>query len=267
MMPAMAPSPTLAPERRLTVDDVWVGELGLPADFHEAAALYGETFGYTDPNLTLNPLLLTALVANGGVAVGARADDGALVGFAYGFLGQDAGGPYLYSQAAVVAPDAQGQGLGRRLKEAQRKAALGRGLTTMRWAYDPLLCRNAYFNLTVLGARGVAYRQDFYGTPGSDRMIVEWALGRPRRPAGDLVEPALLRSLEGQATGTVTGAGELLLVSVPRVMPAADDAPAERRGLRAALGPAMAHGYRAVACVPTGERSAVYVLRRCEVVR
>jgi hypothetical protein len=98
-------------------------------------------------------------------------------------------------------------------------------------------------------------------------MIMEWALDRPRRPQRDLVDPALLRSLEGQATGTVTGERDLLLVSVPRVMPTADAAPAERRSLRASLGSAMAHGFHAVACVPTGERSAVYVLRRCRVVR
>jgi len=240
----------------------WVGELHHPADFVEASALYAATFGYADRNLSLNPLLLTALVDNGGVAVGARTADGALVAFAYGFRGQDGDRAYLYSQAAFVAREVQRRGLGRRLKEAQRRAALDRGLTTMRWAYDPLLSGNAHFNLTTLGARGIAYRPDFYGSPGSDRMIVEWALLAERPRVGeDLLDEAARAELAGRPAGTTVDRRDLLLVAVPREPPPARAA-AERRRLGAALAPALAHGYLAVGCVPVGERTAAYALRR-----
>lgn len=245
---------------------IWVGELDRPADFVEASELYSATFGYTDRNLSLNPLLLTALVDNGGVAVGARTDDGALVAFAYGFRGQQGDRAYLYSQAAFVARGAQSMGLGRRLKEAQRQAALDRGLTAMRWAYDPLLTHNAHFNLSTLGARGIAYRPDYYGSPGSDRVLVEWELlAQPRDARDDHVDPADRAALDGRATGTIGDRGGVRLVAVPLKPPPADAASTERGLLRAVLEPALADGYRAVSCVRIGERTAAYVLRQNEV--
>lgn len=247
------------------VQELELVELVGPADFAEASRLYVETFGYDDARLTLNPLLLVALVENGGVAVGARDAAGDLLGFAYGFPGHRDGLTYLYSQAAVVAPAAQGQGLGRRLKEVQRAAALDRGLTRMRWAYDPLLARNAHFNLGVLGAVGVEFREDYYRTPASDRIVVEWDLRADVAPA---VRPAglgadALAALRGAATGTVLEAADGLAVALPARVPAGltgDALAAERAALRGALEPAMASGLRAVDCVRLDDASAAYVL-------
>lgn len=76
-------------------------ELTQYAEFREAAALYARVFAYTENEYALNANLLTALARNGGSAVGAFADDGTLIGFAYGFAGCDtAGASFHYSQAA-----------------------------------------------------------------------------------------------------------------------------------------------------------------------
>ena len=57
----------------------------------------------------------------------------------------------------------------------------------MRWTYDPLIRRNARFNLWKLGARVSTFQPDFYGvlddaingTDHSDRFEVTWRLDSP----------------------------------------------------------------------------------------
>ncbi|MCG2798188.1 MAG: GNAT family N-acetyltransferase [Cellulomonas sp.] len=155
-------------------DDLVVTGLTDPAHLQAAAQLYREVFGYTDPAHGVNPRLLSALAANGGSVVGVLTPDGQVAAFAYGFAGADEQGrTYHYSQAAVVAATVQGRGLGRRLKREQARIALAHGARTMRWAYDPLIARNAHFNLDVLGARARWFHPEFYG-PGTDRLVVEW---------------------------------------------------------------------------------------------
>lgn len=138
--------------------------------------LYRSVFGYSSPAHSISPRLLRGLLANGGSAHGAINAAGDLIGFCYGYTGLDRGAVYHYSQATAIAPAAQGKGLGRRLKLAQATVARATGATTMRWAFDPALARNAHFNLTTLAARGRWFYPDFYGEPESDRMIVEWHL-------------------------------------------------------------------------------------------
>lgn len=152
----------------------------------QAAALYRKVFGYTDPCDGVSPRLLRGLLDNGGLVLGALDTDGTVVGFAYGFRGSDALGEYHYSQAAVVAADFQGLGLGRRLKLEQAKMAAAQGLAHMRWAYDPVQVRNAHFNLNVLGAYGIKFASDYYDDGNSDRVIVQWDLS----PTGATTPPA-----------------------------------------------------------------------------
>ncbi|MGP3999084.1 chorismate synthase [Streptomyces sp. 8N706] len=84
----------------------------------------------------------------------------------------------------VAAATASGRGVGFAVKQAQRLWALERGATTMRWTFDPLVSRNARFNLVKLGAVGSEYLVDFYGPMSdgvnngdeSDRLTVAWDL-------------------------------------------------------------------------------------------
>jgi predicted GNAT superfamily acetyltransferase len=161
-----------------------------PHHLQAAAELYRTVFGYQDPAHGVNPRLLAALAANGGSVVGVLTPDDRVVGFAYGFAGMDEhGAPYHYSQAAVVDASVQGQGIGRRLKREQAAIALAHGATTMRWSYDPAVARNAHFNLDVLGGRARWFHPDFYG-PGTDRLVVEWALAGSDAGAGHTDPPA-----------------------------------------------------------------------------
>ncbi|MET9515581.1 chorismate synthase [Streptomyces sp. NPDC002994] len=88
----------------------------------------------------------------------------------------------------VAAAGASDRGTGFALKQAQREWALGSGAHTMRWTFDPLIGRNARFNLVKLGAVAPEYEIDFYGPMAdgvndgdeSDRLTAVWDLRAPR---------------------------------------------------------------------------------------
>ncbi|GGU72986.1 hypothetical protein GCM10010260_00800 [Streptomyces filipinensis] len=119
--------------------------------------------------------VLHSLVHAGG-AVHAAYDGQRLAGASVAVLG-----PEHSTYSLVAAAD---RGLGHAVKLAQRDWAAGRGARTMRWTFDPLVGRNARFNLAKLGAVGTEYLVDFYGpmTDGvndgdeSDRLTVTWDL-------------------------------------------------------------------------------------------
>ena len=115
--------------------------------------------------------------------IGAEADGGDLVGFVLGFLGMS-GGLHVHSHMLAVTRDRQRGGVGFALKLAQRAAALEEGIEDVRWTYDPLLARNAWFNLMKLGATATEFLPDFYGemddllnaNDRSDRFEIRWWL-------------------------------------------------------------------------------------------
>ncbi|WP_271202497.1 GNAT family N-acetyltransferase [Microbacterium dextranolyticum] len=229
-------------------------------DYRRAAELYSRVFGYAGSDLGLNANLLSALRKNGGATLGAVDDSGELVGFVYGFEGTDESrARYHYSQAAVVDRRYQGTGIGRRLKTAQREVALGWGQTHMRWTFDPLLVRNAHFNLVTLGAEGIRYERDFYDRPGSDRLVVDWNLSRtddPHQAYRRAHAPATLAGRPGavvDADGLGDGACWIAIPSAPSVGadPVADRA-------RLALAEAM-NGRILVTCTRIDEATSAYL--------
>ena len=122
----------------------------------------------------------------GAVLIGAESE-GELTGYVFGFPGlQD--GLHLHSHMLAVVPEWQSRGVGFALKLAQRAATLEAGLDEIRWTYDPLLARNAWFNIMKLGSVGFAFLPDFYGEmtdalnagDRSDRFEVRWRLRSPR---------------------------------------------------------------------------------------
>jgi predicted GNAT superfamily acetyltransferase len=235
------------------------------AHWRQAAELYRSVFGYDHPSYGLNPRLLAGLAGNGGSVVGALDADDQLVGFAYGFLGSDGRQTYHYSQAAVVAAGLQGKGLGRRLKLAQRQEALNWGSTSMRWAYDPLLTRNAHFNLDVLGAQGVRFLPEMYDEPGTDRILVAWDLTvEPgTHPVPEL--PDLAGATWGEMIKEADGGSDRLLLPLPSniaaIRASEPDSAADLAGrVREILIKVFDRGYRAVSCGLQGD-TACYVFR------
>ncbi|MGC9536268.1 chorismate synthase [Streptomyces sp. UG1] len=124
--------------------------------------------------------VLHSLVHAGGAVHGAY-DGERLAGAAVAVFGPPA------SREAYSLVAAAEQGLGLEVKQAQRAWAVERGARIMRWTFDPLVGRNARFNLVKLGAVGTDYLVDFYGPMAdgvndgdeSDRLAVTWDLTGP----------------------------------------------------------------------------------------
>ena len=221
--------------------------------FRAAADLFAEIWRPGPADHPANADLMRALSKAGNYIAGAY-DGDQLIGAAVAFFGPP-GARLLHSHVAGVASPLRG--LGQALKLHQRDWALERGVTTIEWTYDPLISRNAYFNLVKLGARPVEYLPNFYGEMNdgvnagdeSDRLLVHWDLTVPvggREPATAGAAVALDRSGDDRP---VAGAGDgaTVLVAVPSEiakLKAADPALARqwRLAVRSALAPLLAGG-------------------------
>ncbi len=134
-----------------------------------------------------SPHTLKAIAHTGGCVLGA-ALDGQLVGFCTGFAAQRGEQLFLWSHMAAVLPGLQGQGIGHRLKQAQREWALARGYRVIAWTFDPLQSGNANFNFNRLGITARRYEVNHYGAMqdginaglASDRLEAHWQLDAPR---------------------------------------------------------------------------------------
>jgi predicted GNAT superfamily acetyltransferase len=207
-----------------------------------------------------------------------------VVGAALGFLGGDGRGTYLHSYIAGVKEGLRGGNVGFALKQDQRAWTLGHGLTRVTWTFDPLVRRNAYFNLVKLGASAVAFHKDFYGSMQdevnagdlSDRILIEWDLESRRAVAASALRPRIvdLDALDGPAVVRLAvGAGErpeigaergsIELVQIPDDIVALRNSDPDlarrwRLALRETLGAALEDGYRADGIT----RDGWYVVRR-----
>lgn len=127
----------------------------------------------------------------GGFTLGAYVGD-RVVGFVLSVFMLHEGKPALYSHMTAVDPEFQNHGIGAKLKWAQRERALAEGINFIKWTFQPVLPRNAHFNLDRLGAIIRTYRPNFYGTDSdsntdvgevgleSDRLFAEWILDSPK---------------------------------------------------------------------------------------
>lgn len=185
---------------------------------HEAARVLDEVW---DDRGTMPANILRALEHAGNYVVGLF-DGDRMIGASAAFFGPPAART-MHSHITGIVDGYQGRGLGRRLKTHQREWALERGVGRITWTFDPLIPRNAHFNLAVLGARVTDYLVNQYGAmhdavnrgDQSDRLMVSWALAEPPAP-------------------TPTDAETSAIVAVP------DDIAALRRG-----DPAAAASWRA----------------------
>jgi predicted GNAT superfamily acetyltransferase len=133
--------------------------------------------------------VVRALAASGNVPWGAVVD-GELVAFVLGWAGVDASGLHVHSHMLAALPDRRHAGVGFALKLAQRAQALDQGITVMRWTFDPLVARNAWFNLGKLGVIVDGFERAYYGEmtdlinagERSDRFTVAWRLDRGPAP-------------------------------------------------------------------------------------
>jgi predicted GNAT superfamily acetyltransferase len=171
----------------------------------------------------------------------------------------------------AVREGARGARLGERLKHYQRDIVRAMGVQRMYWTFDPLVARNAHFNLNRLGATIDEYAPNFYGSnTGSilhgslptDRFIAVWMMdGETAGHGNDVV--ARTGALAGIDVTTVASGddvrtvtpfpdGPRVLVPVPRdIAPVLSSSPALalawRLTTRAAMMHYLARGYRVTA--------------------
>lgn len=130
---------------------------------------------------------LRGLAHAGNVLLLARSSNGEPVGFSLAYLGWS-DGFHLHSHMTAVVPGQQTAGIGFALKLWQRFVCLSNSIEEIRWTYDPMIARNAYFNLAKLGAEVRAFFPDFYADMNdkinagdhADRFEVSWQLTSPR---------------------------------------------------------------------------------------
>ena len=161
-----------------------------------AQEVIGQVWG---PQLIPQDVLLRALAHAGCTLLGAVVDEQP-VGVTLGFLGW-AGGIHLHSHMTAVVPAHGSAGVGYALKLWQRAVCLREGIREIRWTYDPMVARNAYFNLVKLGAVVESLRANFYGAmvdtvnagDESDRFEVSWWLELSACPGGAFRTPSPAR--------------------------------------------------------------------------
>jgi predicted GNAT superfamily acetyltransferase len=190
------------------MEETTIRECTTTEEFDRCVALQREAFGLPDLELSPRRHLIVSRQA-GGWTLGAFVAD-RMVGFVHHLAGvRDNNEIFGYSHVMAVAKDYQNKGVGARLKWAQRERALREGRKLIKWTWDPMLARNAHFNLNRLGATVKEYLDDFYGVDygvdeglglPSDRLSAAWEIDSARvhelAKGGEML-------FEGKRVGTI----------------------------------------------------------------
>ncbi|MSY47505.1 MAG: hypothetical protein F2644_02315 [Actinobacteria bacterium] len=150
-----------------------------PENAHDLARVLTEVWGGADP---IPPDVIIAIVHAGGYAsLASQIVNGKkqFVGGSLAIVGNHQ--RKLHSHVTGVIEAATKTGVGRALKDHQWMWAKENEFSAISWTFDPLVRRNAHFNLIVLGAKVVKYCQNYYGEINdlinagdqTDRLVVE----------------------------------------------------------------------------------------------
>lgn len=229
-----------------------------PAECVTAADILTELWGGTPMGA---PLLVA--MEHAGTYVAGALREGELVGVCAGFFGPPAA-RVMHSHVAGVRGASGSTGVGTAMKLHQRAWCLDHGVSEMTWTFDPLVTRNAAFNVRRLGATLDEYLVDFYGQmtdgvnegQGSDRILVRWHLDaalpvQAREPADVPLVLSVGRDHE-PVVAPVPTAASTVAIAVPAdvgALRATDGALAAlwRYALRDAMVPLWADGWRPIA--------------------
>jgi predicted GNAT superfamily acetyltransferase len=250
---------------RSEVAQAVVAPLAGMSELSTAAELLGEIWSTPKDQYPVTPELMRALSHAGGYVSGAWLGD-RLVGVSVGFLGLDDGRPLLHSHISGVDPAHQGARIGYALKQHQRQWALDRGIDIIEWTFDPLVRRNAYFNLAKLGAVVTEFEADFYGPmhdgfnagDETDRVVARWRITATQPEAIDSSgAPAILSVTDDGRPVADGSSAPVLRAWIPEDHIAMRDSdPARARDWRLAVrdtvGAALRRGYTATAMTRDG---------------
>ncbi len=282
-----------APDRRLIYSAPMPTEVVITpvrdfSGYRACERLQQEVWGF-QPISVVPDHLLHMIVQAGGLLLGAFDGIGPgreMLGFSLSILGLWEGQKLRHhSLMTAVKPGYQDQGIGEKLKFAQREHVLNQGVSLITWTFDPLESRNAHFNLNKLGGIVRTYIPNYFGEdmrdernrglPG-DRFLCEWYLESPRvaarlreakMPELCLSEVEVINRTQRLAGGQRAPAGGRLGLSAPYLffeIPS-DLQVLKRENLEAArawrgecrkfLVPYLDGGYLVTALVRQGDRS------------
>lgn len=174
--------------------EITIREVVTIEEMQDCIRLQREVFAMPDMEISPVRHLIVARYA-GGFTMGAYLDE-KLVGFVLSLpmFTEDKQNRAFYSHMTAVDARLQSLGIGARLKWAQRARALAEGANYIKWTYQPVLARNAFFNVERLGVTINTYIPNFYGTDAessaeqrdaeegvdSDRLFADWHLDSPK---------------------------------------------------------------------------------------
>ena len=150
-----------------------------PEKVHELALVLAAVWGGADP---IPADVITAIIHSGGYAsLASQIINGGrhFVGGSLAIVGNHQ--RKLHSHVTGVIDAVTNTGVGRALKDHQWLWAKENNFSAISWTFDPLVRRNAHFNLIVLGAKVIKYCQNYYGEINdlinvgdqTDRLVVE----------------------------------------------------------------------------------------------
>jgi predicted GNAT superfamily acetyltransferase len=172
-------------------EEIQIREITSIEEFQECVELQRRVFEL--PDIEVSPVRHLIVTREAGGFTLAAFHHDKIVGFVLSvpmFRGKERA---LYSHMTAVDKEYQNLGVGARLKWAQRTRALQEGIEYIKWTFQPVQARNAFFNLERLGAIVRTYVPNFYGTDytfinnrqakyglDSDRLFAEWFLNSPK---------------------------------------------------------------------------------------
>jgi chorismate synthase len=176
---------------------VTIRDLATLEEYQECCEIQEETWGRGFSERVPGAILRVSQKI-GGVTAGAFNTDGRMVGFVFGMTGIRDGRLAHWSDMLAVREEARGHHIGDQLKHFQREKVRALGVEVMFWTFDPLVARNAHFNINRLGARPVEYVVDMYGSnTGSalhgklptDRVVLGWEIDSRHVPSPGMDAP------------------------------------------------------------------------------
>ncbi len=171
----------------MTADKIEIRECENISELSECVQLQREVFAL--PEIEISPVRHLIVTKHaGGFTLGAFYEK-TLIGFVLSVPAFLRGEKAFYSHMTAVRKDFQSHGVGAKLKWAQRARSLAENVRFIKWTFQPVMARNAFFNLEKLGAVVRHYEPNFYGTDypacenqnenlglDSDRLFAEWHL-------------------------------------------------------------------------------------------
>ncbi len=167
------------------LDGIEIRTLHTADEMVELSEVFQQVWGSVTQLVTIE--ILMAVSHSGGYVSAAyemRGGSERMLGASVAVLARHNGQQALHSHITGLLPGARRSGLGRAMKIHQRDWAASNDIDWIVWTFDPLVRRNAWFNLSVLGAQVHEYLPSFYGQmtdsinagDDSDRLLVAWAV-------------------------------------------------------------------------------------------